>query len=323
MSKRKPFKQAISTEEIREAIQVRRYDVAGVFQPEAGDVAQLIEQFESLDYVVLADLVQLVLRCSQQMIDKLGQLESAYTTGVSIDGARALLLSLLRVPPVQRSIDQRADDRDQTEEEMAKLRQEVRAAAKIASAVARAIEKEGAPPSLERVNRMISEAGADPQGVRAQLESARPGDPAMTFNDNQELPVVLPMPKVLLSEHKYTVDIMVDGLSDKRCDFEATVIKVSRGNDVALALQGLIDAPVRATFVPDKRGKVRRTLLGAQLTNRSVTVTVEVSRGFRGTDAKHNALTVSRINGNPELAPAMEQEVSQLKLDFVSSAPGQ
>ncbi|MDN3921471.1 hypothetical protein [Roseateles violae] len=318
MNKQKPGKQSISTEETREAVTARRYDVAGVFQPDASDVAQLLEQFDSVDYVGLVDFFQLVMRCERQMIDKLEQLESAYTTGISIEGARALLLSLLRIPPVQRAIDQKADDREQTEEEMAMLRQEVRAAAKIAYTVARAIEKDGAPPSLETVDRLIRAAGADPKGIRAQLESARAGDPPMTFNDNQELPIVLPMPKCLLSENRYTVDIMIDGLSDKRHDFEATVIKVSGDDEGALALQGLIDVPVRATFVPDKRGKIRRALLGAQLTNKSVTVMVEVTRGFRGLDGKHNALTVIRLNGNPELASAMEQEVSQLKLDFVS-----
>jgi hypothetical protein len=202
VSKRNQAKQSISTEEAREAVAARRYDVAGVFQPDPSDVTGLLEQFESLDYVVLVDLLQLVSRCVQQMIDKLDQLESAYTTGVSIEGARALLLSLLRIPPAQRGIGEKSDDREQTAEEMEKLRKQVREAVKIASAVSKAIEKDGAPPSLEMVDRLIRDSGADPEGVRAQLESARAGDSPMTFNDNQSLPVVLPMPKSLLSEHR-------------------------------------------------------------------------------------------------------------------------
>lgn len=317
MSKRKLSKQSISTEEAREAAKAHRYDVAGVFQPQPGEVTRLLQPFGSLDYLVLADFLKLVADCDHQMADKLGQLDSGYVSAVSIDGARAFLLTLLRVPPVQREIGDKADDREQTEEEMAKLRNNVRAAAKIASAVDKARTKDGAPPSLEIVDRLIRDAG-DAEGVRAQLESARESDPPITLDDNQLLPVVLPMPKSLLSEHRYTVDILVDGLSDKRHEFEATVVKVSDRDSDALALKGLLNVSVRATFVPDKRGKIRRALLGAQMTKKVVTVTVEVSRGFRASDTKHNALTVSRLNSNPELASAMEQEVSQLKLDFAS-----
>jgi hypothetical protein len=315
MSKKRSSRNAISSEEAREAVKARRYDVTGVFQPDPDEVERLLQQFESVDYVVLVDLHRLLFECERLMIERLKHLESAYATGLPMEVVRALLLSLLRIPPAQRDIDDRTD-RAQTEEEVQKLRKAVRAAAKIARETNRRIEADGSPPSLEKVDRMIRDAD-DSEAVRAQLELARAGDPPITLNDNQQLPVIAAMPKSLMSEHKYKVEMTVGGLNDARREAEVTVVRLVEDEDMPLALQGLIGVPTRATFVPDRRGKVRRTLLGAQLTDKPVVATVEVTRGFRASDTKYNALTIGKLNGNPELASAMEQAATQLKLDLV------
>ncbi len=320
MSKRKQTKRTISTEEAREAIQAQRYDLAGVLQLDAREVSELLQQFESVDYISFADLLRLLTDAERRMLAKVKDLESDYALGMPVNVAKAIFMSLLRIIPAQKDIEDPPTDRELTEEEMETMRKSVRAAAKVAADVLRIKEHTGDTPSLEELDRLIeNEAkakGTDRELVRAQLETARDGDPPVTLGDNKQLPVVAQLPKSFHSETKHQVITTVKGLIDPGTDVEVTVSSMMDGKEVPKALEGLIDTAVKASFVPDKKGKVRRTLLSAQLTGKPLMMTVEVDRAFRASDWRHNALTISKLHAQPELAAAVVEVSSQLQLDL-------
>ncbi|KPF45256.1 hypothetical protein D621_18105 [beta proteobacterium AAP51] len=320
MSKRKQTKRTISTEEAREAIQAKRYDLAGVLQLDAREVSKLLQQFESVDYLSLADFIRLFVDAERQMLEKVEDLESDYALGIAINVAKAVFMSLLRIMPVQKSVEDPPTDREQTEEEMETMRKSVRAAAKVAADVLRVQERTGDTPSLEELDRMIEKEakakGTDKELVRAQLETARDGDPPVTLGDNTQLPVVAQLPKSFHSGSKHQVITTVKGLIDPGTDVEVTVSSMMDGGDVPKALEGLINKAVKASFVPDRKGKVRRTLLSAQLTGKPLMMTVEVDRAFRASDWRHNTLTINKLHAKPELAAAVVEVSSQLQLDL-------
>jgi len=320
MSRRKQTKRTISTEEAREAIQAQRYDLAGVLQLDAREVSELLQQFESVDYISFADLLRLLTDAERRMLAKVKDLESDYALGMPVNVAKAIFMSLLRIIPAQKDIEDPPTDRELTEEEMETMRKSVRAAAKVAADVLRIKEHTGDTPSLEELDRLIeNEAkakGTDRELVRAQLETARDGDPPVTLGDNKQLPVVAQLPKSFHSETKHQVITTVKGLIDPGTDVEVTVSSMMDGKEVPKALEGLIDTAVKASFVPDKKGKVRRTLLSAQLTGKPLMMTVEVDRAFRASDWRHNALTISKLHAQPELAAAVVEVSSQLQLDL-------
>ena len=321
MSKRRSTKRTISTEEAWEAIKAGRYDLAGVFQIDEGEVSKLIEQYESLEYVPLPEFLKLLTAAERQVIERLVQLESAYATGIPFQMAKALLMSLLRIPPVQRKVTDPPSDKQQTDEEMDQLRKSARAAAKVASEVRRSMVKDGAPPSLEAIDSLIEEEAkskkVDKERVRDLLEAARDGDPPITLGDNKQLPVVAKMPDSLHSNRQHEVVVIVNGgLKDPGTDVVLTVTKMMNGAKIPAALEGLMNKPVVSEFVPDKEGKLRRTLLSAQLTEKSLAMTVEVDRAFRPAEWRHNRLTICKLNSNPELAAAVVEVSSQLQLDF-------
>ena len=110
-------------------------------------------------------------------------------------------------------------------------------------------------------------------------------DPRVTLGNNKQLPAVAQMPKSLDSDGKFQVVATVNGgLTDPGIDVVLTVYEMKDGAEVPSALGGLIDKPVGAVFFPDRKEKVRRTLLSAQLTNKSLTMTVEWDRAFRASD---------------------------------------
>jgi hypothetical protein len=321
MSKRKSTRRAISTEEAWEAIKAGRYDLAGVFQIEEREISKFIEQYESLEYVPLAEFLKLLTAAERQVIERLVQMDSAYTTGIPFHMAKALLMSLLRIPPVQREVTDPPSDKQQTDEEMDQLRKGVRAAAKVASEVRRRMINDGAPPSLEAIDSLIEEEAkskkVDKERVRELLEAARDGDPPVTLGDNKQLPVVAKMPDSLHSNKQHEVIVTVNGgLRDPGNDVVLTVTAMMNGGQVPAALEGLINKPVASEFVPDKKGKLRRTLLSAQLTEKSLPMTIEVDRAFRPGEWRHNRLTICKLHSNPELAAAVVEVSSQLQLDF-------
>jgi hypothetical protein len=320
MSKRKQTKRTISTEETREAIQAKRYDLAGVLQLDVRGVSKLLRQFESVDYLSLADFIRLFGDAERQMLEKVEVLESDYALGIPFDVAKAVYMSLLRIMPIQKGVEDPPTDREQTEEEMETMGKSVRAAAKVAADVLRVQERTGDTPSLEELDLMIEKEakakGTEKELVRAQLEMARDGDPPVTLGDNKQLPVVAQLPKSFHSESKHQVITTVKGLIDPGTDVEVTVSSMMDGKEVPKALEGLIDKAVKASFVPDKKGKVRRTLLSAQLTGKQLMMTVEVDRAFRASDWRHNTLTISKLHAKPELVAAVVEVSSQLQLDL-------
>lgn len=320
MKKKRNTLKPISPEESREAIKNERFDVMGVVQPDPDDASRLLEQFESYSYIALDDFVKLLVECDGITVQKLMELDSAYVTGVPFEVASKLALSILRIPRVQRDLTQNLNDEVQTDVEMDKLKSHVSAAAKVSREVQAFIERDGAPPSFEKVDRLIRDSvkGGDAgiAGVRKYLEAAREDDPQITLRDGRQLPPIALMPKALLSERKHQVEVIVSGVLDLNHEANVTITQALDAEVVPPALEDLIGKPVRASFAADKRGKVRRALLGAQFTNGRVRFQVEVTRAFRPYEAKFNCLTILRVVSSKELATAVALEASQLQLDL-------
>ena len=315
MSKRKDSSnQSISHEEARKALVEGRFDVAGVIRLDLNEVLRLLENFESLKYLVLSDLIQLLSATDRKAIDSTKGLSSAYTTGFPFEVVKTLVMSLLRIPAVQRGVEEDPDDEGQTDEEMKKLHQSASEAARISRDVSSQTESTGAPPSLEVVNKWIS-ASDHPACVRELLEVAREGNPPITLNNNEQLPPIPPMPKCLQSKGRHEVEISVDCYHEGTSSADVKIVSVRDAGDPPAALDGLLNVLLPAKFV-DRTGKIRRALLGTQISKRTISATVEVTRAFRPNEGRYNSLTLCKVKASRDLASVVEKEVMQMKLDL-------
>ncbi len=312
--KKKTVTRAIAHEDAREAIKDRRYEVAGVVRLDRAEVSRLMAEHEGFKYMLTSDLIQLLSRGDFQVSEKTKSLDSAYVSCVPFELALSLLIALLRIPASQAPLAPASGEARQTEEETAKLRENTRAASKIAQTVQIALKKDGAPPSLEQIDKLIHAQG-DPAFVRGILETARADDSPITLNNNEELPQVSPMPKALLSERKHRVLIAVDGVQTSTSTATVKIVRSLDSGVLSPALNGIVGVNVPAKFT-DRKGKLKRPLMGSQWTGQSIEALVEVTRGFRPRDDKFNNLTLCKLTGTRDLVAAVESEASQLKLDL-------
>jgi hypothetical protein len=312
--KRKTITRAIAHEEAREAIKDGHYEVAGAVRLDPTEVSRLMVDHEGSKYFLISDLFQLLGRGEFQIAEKTKSLDSAYVSVVPFELALNLLIALLRIPTSQAPLAPTGGEARQTEEETAKLRENTRAASRIAQTVQIALKKDGSPPSLEQVDKLIHDQG-DPAFVRGILEAARAGDSLVTLNNNEELPQVPSMPKALLSERKHRVLIAVDGVQTSTSTATVKIVRSLDDGVLSPALDGIVGVNVPAKFT-DRKGKLKRPLMGSQWTGQSIEALVEVTRGFRSRDDKYNNLTLCRLKGTRDLVAAVENEATQLKLDL-------
>lgn len=108
---------------------------------------------------------------------------------------------------------------------------------------------------------------------------------SLWFQAAREVDLVVsspPMPDSLHSNKPHEVVVIVNGgLQDPGTDVVLTVTAMMNGAAVPAALEGLMNKPVASKFVPDKKGKLRRILLSAQLAEKSLPMVVEVDGAFR------------------------------------------
>ena len=314
--KRKTVTRAISHEEAREAIKDGQYEVAGAVRLDPTEITRLMADHEGSKYLLISDLIQILSRGDFQIAEKTKSLDSAYASGVPFELALNLLIALLRIPTSQTPLAPTGAEARQTQEETAKLRENTRAASRIAQTVQIALRKDGSPPSLEQVDKLIHDQG-DPAFVRGILETARADDSPITLNNNEELPQILPMPKALLSERKHRVLIAVDGVQTSTSTATVKIVRSLDNGVLSPALDGIVGVNVPANFT-DRKGKLKRPLLGSQWTGQSIEALVEVTRGFRPRDDKYNNLTLCKLKGTRDLVAAVESEAAQLTLDLTS-----
>lgn len=320
MGNRKHTISSLSQEDLREALESGRHDLAGLVELDMDALLNSAGILASQKYISTPCFAKLLINADNQVLARLSQLNSAYATGLTLESARSACMSLLRIPAPQRRLTDAPSDTEQTADELETLRRGARAAASVASTVQRVIKQSGAPPSLEVVTDLIHQAakstGAEINQVRTHLAASRIGAPLLTLRDNTQLPPVAPMPKSLHSEHTYDVIARINGLIDPAPHVEVFLTNMAGQTKTPAALQGLMNVPLKASFIPDRIGRIRRTLLSAQLAEKTVKITVEVTRSFRNGDEKHNTISICKIHSDAELAAAMSEISTQLGLDL-------
>jgi hypothetical protein len=303
-----------SKEQMDEAVRQGQVALAAVIRLPAKEVESLMRPHETQAYLCASDFLALVGRADEALRKKSQMLDSPYVTGIRFDVARDAMFALLRILTPQRPLGTAQSDQEQSAQEVLQMRNIGHDAARVAMTLADLAKAQGVLPSLEDYQRLLRDTGSAFE-VEATLLAARPQDPLVRLADGQVLPAIVPPPKALASRHRHRVMLAIDCVHESQSLAEVKIVRSLDPGPQAAALEGLL-GPILPMSYTDRRDRLRRLLVGAQLSKETIEATVGVTRALRRGDARLDRLELLKLAPSADFLHRLDEQVVQLKLDF-------